>query len=115
MNSPDNRTPDGTARNWKRWLVEALVFFALWMIYFAYGIWLRNQIPLDAVPGELHGFDYNAHGILFSDHHLILFTRFRHPLFGWLMSPIPLFGERLSACVWAQAHTHQSSMVCMFL
>lgn len=26
-----------------------------------------------------------------------------------------LFGERLSACVWAQAHTHQSSMVCMFL
>ena len=96
MNSPDNRVPDGSARNWKRWLVEALAFFALWMIYFAYGIWLRNQIPLDAAPGELHGFDYNAHGILFSDHHLILFTRFRHPLFGWLMSPIPLFGERLA-------------------
>ena len=40
--------------------------------------------------------DYNAHGLLFADHRLILFTRVRHPLFGWLMSPIPLFGERLA-------------------
>lgn len=86
----------GVSRDRRRRLFEALAFFALWMIYFAYGLWLRHQIPIDAVPGELHGFDYNAHGLLFADYRLILFTRFRHPLFGWLMSPIPLFGERLA-------------------
>lgn len=86
----------GDSRNRRRRLFELLVFFALWMIYFSYGLWLRGQIPIDAVPGELHGFDYNAHGRLFADYRLILFTRFRHPLFGWLMSPIPLFGERIA-------------------
>ncbi len=87
--------PD-VSRDGRKWFVEAFVFFALWMVYFSYGLWLRSQIPIDAVPGELHGFDYNAHGRLFADYRLILFTRFRHPLFGWLMSPIPLFGERLA-------------------
>ena len=99
MTIPENNTeehPFNTCGGWRRTLAEALVFFALWMIYFAYGLWLRGIIPIDASPGELHGFDYNAHGILFSDHHLILFTRFRHPLFGWLMSPISLFGERIA-------------------
>ncbi len=75
---------------------EAIAFLALGALYFAYGLWLRGQIPLDADPGELHGFDYNGHGLLFADHRLILFTRFRHPLFGWLMSPIPLFGARIA-------------------
>ncbi len=81
---------------WKRIAAEALPFLALWAAYVAFGIWLRRQIPLNAVPGEVHGFDYNALGCLLSDHRLILFTRFRHPLFGWLLSPIPLFGERIA-------------------
>ena len=81
---------------WRRAILEALPFLALWAAYFAFGLWLRRQIPLEELPGELHGYDYNAHGVLFSDHHLILFTRFRHPLFGWLMSPITLFGARLA-------------------
>lgn len=81
---------------WRRAILEALPFLALWAAYFTFGLWLRRQIPLEELPGELHGYDYNAHGALFSDHHLILFTRFRHPLFGWLMSPITLFGARLA-------------------
>ena len=84
------------SRDKRRLVVEGLAFFALWMAYFAYGLWLRRQIPIDVAPGELHGFDYNAHGLLLSDHRLILFTRFRHPLFGWLTSPITLFGESIA-------------------
>ena len=83
-------------KTWKRIAAEALPFLALWAAYVAFGIWLRRQIPLEAFPGEVHGFDYNGYGILLSDHRLILFTRFRHPLFGWLLSPIPLFGERIA-------------------
>ena len=81
---------------WKRIAAEAAPFIVLWALYFAFGLWLRRQIPLDEVPGELHGFDYNAHGLLFSDYRLIHFTRFRHPLFGWLMSPIPLLLGRIA-------------------
>lgn len=111
---------DGRTTRWKRIAAEAAPFVLLWAAYFAFGLWLRGQIPIDLERGELHGFDYNAHGRLFSDYRLILFTRFRHPLFGWLMSPIPLllqpvarisfvafwaclsaiFSAIVTACVW---------------
>ena len=81
---------------WKRLALEAVPFLLLWMVFFVFGLWLRRQIPLDVPPGEIHGFDYNGHGELFADCRLISFTRFRHPLFGWLMSPIPLFGARIA-------------------
>lgn len=81
---------------WKKIAAEAVPFILLWAAFFVFGLWLRRQIPLDVPPGELHGFDYNGHGELFADHRLITFTRFRHPLFGWLMSPIPLFGARIA-------------------
>ena len=77
-------------------LKETVPFLLLWAGFFCFGLWLRKQIPLDASPGELHGFDYNGHGGLFHDYRNILFTRFRHPLFGWLMSPVFLFGFRFS-------------------
>jgi hypothetical protein len=81
---------------WKKVALEAVPFLLLWAAFFMFGLWLRRQIPLDVPPGELHGLDYNGHGELFADHRLITFTRFRHPLFGWLMSPIPLFGARIA-------------------
>ena len=81
---------------WRRAAFEAVPFMLLWAAFFAFGLWLRRQIPIDMSPGELHGFDYNGHGELFADHRLITFTRFRHPLFGWLMSPISLFGARIA-------------------
>ena len=84
------------ATKWKRIAAEVAPFIVLWALYFVFGLWLRRQIPLDEMPGELHGFDYNAHGVLFSDYRLIHFTRFRHPLFGWLMSPIPLLLGRIA-------------------
>lgn len=81
---------------YKRVIFELLPFLLVWALLFAFGLWLRRQIPIDVRPGELHGFDYNGHGVLFSDIRHITFTRFRHPLFGWLMSPIPLMGGSLA-------------------
>ena len=34
---------------WKRIAAEALPFLALWAAYFAFGLWLRQQIPLEAL------------------------------------------------------------------
>ena len=77
-------------------LKELVPMLVLWAAFFCVGLWIRHEIPLDAIPGEIHGYDYNGHGELFRNYHNILFTRFRHPLFGWLMSPVFLFGARFN-------------------
>jgi hypothetical protein len=76
--------------------MEWLFFAALWAAYWAFGLWLRQQISFEP-DGELHGFDYNGHGDLFaSTGRLIRFMRFRHPLFGFFLYPIALVGEPLA-------------------
>ena len=78
-----------------RWL-EIALFVALWAAFTAYGIWLRGQIPFER-NGELHGLDYNGHGVLFSHaRQMVAFIRFRHPLFNILLAPVSFFGDALA-------------------
>ena len=74
---------------------EAVAFALTWLALLAYGLWVRRQIPLDAL-GAMHGWDYNGLGELLSDHRSLAFMRFRHPLWGFFLAPIPLLLERVA-------------------
>lgn len=75
--------------------IELGVFALVWVALTAYGVWVRQQIPLDAL-GAVHGWDYNGLGRLLSDHRSLSYIRFRHPLWGFFLAPIPLLLERVA-------------------
>ncbi len=75
--------------------IECIVFAALWLLYFVYALWARRQFPLDA-PDAIHGWDFNGLAEILSDWHRLTFVRFRHPLFGLFLAPIPLLLGRVA-------------------
>lgn len=75
--------------------IECAVFVGLWLAYFGFGLWARRQFPLDAL-GAIHGWDFNGLAEILSDYRQLSFIRFRHPFFGFFLSPIPLLLGRLA-------------------
>ena len=70
------------------------VFCSVWVAFFAFGVYLRTMMPWDEI-ANLHGLDYTAHGIFFSDYRRIFMPGFRHPFLAFITAPLPLFGGRL--------------------
>ncbi len=73
------------------WALLALAFLA-------FGIWVRFQMPVPigtVRDTEIYSFDYLGYADTFCDYRAIGYGRFRHPLWGWLTSPIALFGHRI--------------------
>ena len=79
----------------RRNMVEIAAFALVWLALLGYGIWARRQIPLDAL-GAMHGWDYNGLGALLADHRSLGYIRFRHPLWGCFLAPVPLLLERVA-------------------
>ena len=80
---------DAVKTKWK-----IIAFCAIWASFFAFGVYLRTMMPWDSI-ASLHGLDYIAHGIFFSDYRRIFMPGFRHPLLALITAPLPLFGGRL--------------------
>ncbi len=73
---------------------KIIVFCVIWAAFFAFGIYLRTLMPWDRI-ANLHGLDYIAHGMFFSDYRRIFMPAFRHPFLAFITAPLPLFGGRL--------------------
>ena len=89
-------------RSWHK----ILLLIGLWAAFWCFGLWVRSQIavPLDvARDTELYSFDFQGYAQTFTDYHFISFGRFRHPLWGWLTSPVILFGQKVFSELGEQA------------
>ena len=76
------------------YLARAILFGAVWAAFFAFGVYLRTLMPWDRL-ADLHGLDYTAYGMFWSDYTRIFMPAFRHPFLNFFTAPLPLFGGRL--------------------
>lgn len=84
--------------NRRVWTWGALLVLAL--AFLAFGLWVHSQVPVPIGTDrdtEIYSFDYLGYANTFTDFRCIGYGRFRHPLWGWLLSPLTLFGQRLYA------------------
>ena len=79
-------------------LFRIMPWALLAMAFLAFGIWVRFQMPVPigtCRDTEIYSFDYLGYADTFCDFRFIGYGRFRHPLWGWLTSPVTLLGHRL--------------------
>lgn len=79
-------------------LFRIMPWTLLAVAFLAFGIWVRFQMPVPIGTGrdtEIYSFDYLGYADTFCDFRSIGYGRFRHPLWGWLTSPVTLLGHRL--------------------
>lgn len=77
---------------------KVLLLTGLWVAFWGFGLWVRSQmaVPLDvARDTEIYSFDFQGYAKTFTNYNFISFGRFRHPLWGWLTSPVTLFGQKI--------------------
>ena len=77
---------------------KILLLLGLWAAFWCFGLWVRSQmaVPLDVVRDtEIYSFDFQGYAKTFTNYHFIPYGRFRHPLWGWLTSPVTLFGQKV--------------------
>ena len=85
---------------WKSRLCRWAPWVILVGLFLAFGIWVRFQMPVPIGAQrdtEIYSFDYLGYADTLCDFRFIAYGRFRHPLWGWLMSPVTLLGHRLYA------------------
>jgi len=90
--------PQPTPIPFVRLFLKALPWLLLGLAFVLFGTWVRAQMPFPIGCGrdtEIYSFDFLNYALQLSDYQYIGYGRFRHPLWGWLMSPVPLFGQRL--------------------
>ena len=83
--------------NKRRWVAWG-TFIALALAFLAFGVWVHSQVPVPIGTDrdtEIYSFDYLGYAHTFTDFRFIGYGRFRHPLWGWLLSPLTLLGQRL--------------------
>lgn len=88
---------EGNGISKRKLIVGGTILFVLAAAMVAFGLWMRQMMPVPMWSGrdtEIYSFDYLKHADLLSDWHFIGYGRFRHPLFSWLMAPVPLFADR---------------------
>jgi len=79
--------------NAKRWILRILPWLILWGAFIAFGLWVRSVQPWETPPGktlELHALDYRRYSQMLQHWNMIFYAAIRHPLYGWLMSPVIL-------------------------
>jgi len=82
--------------NVKRWLLRILPWLLLWGAFIAFGFWVRSVQPWETPPGkplELNAMDYRRYSQMLDHWCKIFYICFRHPLYGWLMSPVIIIGS----------------------
>jgi len=73
----------------KRWLLRIFPWLLLWGSFIAFGLWVRSVQPWEQeTPVELHAMDYRRYSQMLGDWHMVFYAAIRHPLYGWLMSPV---------------------------
>ena len=79
-------------------LFQIVPWLALWCAFVGFGVWMRMVQPWEVPPCgyyEIYGLDYLRYSQLLGHTHMIGYAAFRHPLYGWLLSPFILLGHRL--------------------
>jgi len=76
----------------KRWLLGISPWFLLWGAFIAFGLWVRSVQPWTPEETgyrtvELYAMDYRRYSQMLGGWNMILYSCFRHPLYGVLMSP----------------------------
>ncbi len=85
-------------RSWLSLSLRGAPWLALWGAFIAFGLWVHRQM---AVPlftprdTEIYSFDFQGYATTFANVDFIGAGRFRHPLWGWLTSPVTLLGQRI--------------------
>lgn len=95
--------------------MKLLPWLLLWGAFVAFGIWVRSCQPWKLPtpdPVEIHGLDYHRYAWMLGHVTMIKYAAFRHPLYGWFMSPFILFGHRIREVggLWA----YWIWLVCLF-
>ena len=72
----------------------------LWCAFLAFGVWMTQALNVrnwgrQHGPTELYGLDYCRYTEMLSHTRMIGYAAFRHPLYGWFLSPVILLGHRL--------------------
>jgi len=81
----------------RRWVARILPWVLLWGVFVAFGLWVRSVQPWPEDPTtivEIHGMDYRQYAHLLGDWRMVFYAAFRHPLYGWLLSPVIGVGAR---------------------
>ena len=75
-----------------RTVLRLLPWLVLWAAFAAFGAWVCLRIrPWAAARGEIleiHGMDYLRYSDMLGSWQMVFYAAFRHPLYGWIMSPV---------------------------